>query len=107
MRVDAPARVEHVETAAPHEELTIPDSLREAWGRVEASKHGPRMKSALARVACGESYRQAADAEAYGDHAKLYRLAKRYGLLSAKKEQILAGSRRVALLANQERPQLR
>ncbi len=60
------------------------------------------MKRALARVASGESYRQAAAAEGYEDHAEVWRLAKRYGLLGAKKAQILAGSRRVALLANEE-----
>jgi hypothetical protein len=95
--------MEHAESSpALPEHVAIPHSLREAWSRVEASRHGPRMKRALARVASGESYRQAADAEGYGDHMKLYRLAKKYGLLGAKKEQILAGSRRVALLANQE-----
>ena len=35
------------------EELVIPESLREAWARVEASQHRPRMKRALARVAAG------------------------------------------------------
>ncbi len=84
------------------DEITIPDELRDAWARVEASNHVSPMKRALARVASGESYRQAAAAEGYEDHAEVWRLAKRYGLLGAKKAQILAGSRRVALLANEE-----
>ncbi len=83
-------------------DIAIPEELRPAWARVEASKHEPRMMRALARVASGESYRQAAEAEDYADHARVWRLAKRYGLLGAKKAQILAGSRRVALLANEE-----
>ena len=55
------------------EEIAIPDELREAWTRLEASGLVPPMKRALARVASGESYRRAAAAEGYEDHAEVWR----------------------------------
>ena len=54
------------------------------------------------RVALGEPYREAAKAEGYADHADIWRLATRYGLVQAKKERILNGTRRVALPSNEE-----
>ncbi len=82
--------------------LALPEELREAWEAVIAGSHCERTTRALYRVALGEPYREAAKAEGYTDHADIWRLAKRYGLVQAKKERILAGSRRVALLANEE-----
>ena len=84
------------------DELAIPEEMREAWTRVEASDHVQPMKRALARVASGESYRRAAAAEGYEDHAEVWRLTTKFGLIGAKKSRILAGSQNVALLANEE-----
>ncbi len=82
--------------------LALPADLREAWEAVIAGSHCERMTRALYRVALGESYREAAKAEEYADHKDVWNLAKRYGLVQAKKEQILNGTRRVALLSNDE-----
>ncbi len=82
--------------------LALPADLRDAWEAVVAGSHCERMTRALYRVALGESYREAAKAEGYTDHADIWRLAKRYGLVQAKKERILNGTRRVALLSNDE-----
>ncbi len=82
--------------------LALPEDLREAWEAVIAGSHCERMTRALYRVALGESYREAAKAEEYADHKDVWNLAKRYGLVQAKKEQILNGTRRVALLSNEE-----
>src|SRR5262245_48031781 len=41
----------------------------EAWERIQASDLGDRMKRALTRVAAGASFREAAHAECYADHA--------------------------------------
>ncbi len=82
--------------------LALPEDLRKAWEAVIAGSHCERTTRALYRVALGESYREAAKAEGYTDHADIWRLAKRYGLVQAKKERILNGTRRVALLSNDE-----
>ena len=82
--------------------LALPQDLREAWEAVIAGSHCERMTRALYRVALGESYREAAKAEEYADHKDVWNLAKRYGLVQAKKDQILNGTRRVALLSNDE-----
>ncbi len=82
--------------------LALPEELRAAWEAVIAGSHCERTTRALYHVALGESYREAARAEGYSDHAEIWRLATRYGLVQAKKERILNGTRRVALLSNDE-----
>ncbi len=85
--------------------VPVPEILprnERAWERVKASSLGERMKRALRRVATGESYREAAQAEGYGTHSEIYRNAKRYGLSSATSERIVERCRNVADLSLQE-----
>ena len=82
--------------------IPIPRDLQEAWERAARADHSEPMIRALYRVALGESFRQAAEAEGYGDHAGVWRVAKRHGLVDSKKERLLNGQRRVATLATDE-----
>ncbi len=43
----------------------IPEENAKGWELIQASQLGDRMKRALRRVATGESYRQASQAEGY------------------------------------------
>ncbi len=63
--------------------------------RIEASNVGDHMKRALRRVASGESFREAAQAEGYKTHSDVYRYARQCGLLSVKDELLIDGCRRV------------
>ncbi len=67
----------------------------QALTRIEASNVGDRMKRALRRVASGESFREAAQAEGYQTHSDVYRYARQYGLLNVKDELLIDGCRRV------------
>ncbi len=66
-----------------------------ALTRIEASNVGDRMKRALRRVASGESFREAAQAEGYQTHSDVYRYARQYGLLNVRDELLIDGCRRV------------
>ncbi len=106
MRLMTPALAavvaENERSLAPLELVAIPAELREAWERAVSFGHNEQLTRALYRVALGESYRDAAEAEGYEDHKQVWRAAKRHGLVQAKKEKILDGTRRIALLANGE-----
>jgi len=73
-----------------------------AWARIAASDLSDRMKRALRRVAAGESYREAAEAEGYASHTDLYRYARRFGLLTVTSARLVEAHRRNALLAAEE-----
>lgn len=90
------------EGAVARLEEWLPQEMREPWAAVVAGGHEARIQRALFRVACGATYRQAAESEGYADHAALWRLALKHGIVQANKQQILSGNRRVAYLANQE-----
>ncbi len=66
-----------------------------ALTHIEASNVGDRTKRALHRVASGESFREAAQAEGYKTHSDVYRYARQYGLLNVKDEVLIDGCRRV------------
>ena len=74
----------------------------EPWARIEASALGARMKRALRRIACGETYREAAQAEGYATHSDVYRMAQRYRLVNATSERIVNRCRNVADLSLEE-----
>ena len=51
---------------APASDLpAVAKEAEEAWTKIEQSNLGDRMKSALRRIACGESIRDSAEAEGY------------------------------------------
>jgi hypothetical protein len=94
-------------------ELTLPDAptadlpaitkeAEEAWKQIERSSLGDRMKSALRRIACGESIRGSAEAEGYSSHADVYRNAKRYGIVDVRTRRLIDTHRRVARLSGEE-----
>ena len=74
----------------------------ESWTKIEASALGDRMKRALRRVASGETYREAAQAEGYATHSDVYRMAQRYRLVNATSERIVNRCRNVADLSLEE-----
>ena len=78
-----------------------PDN-EEAWAAIEASTLGDRMKRALRRVAAGESFREAAKAEQYSTHSDVYRAARKFGLISVTKANLVDRFRRVSDLSFQE-----
>ncbi len=69
--------------------LDVPPEAKEAWGRIEASQARGRKRAALRLVACGWTYRQAANECGYSDHRDLYRDAKRFGLLDVHRQQLV------------------
>ena len=94
-------------------ELTLPDAptadlpaiakeAEEAWTKIERSSLGDRMKSALRRIACGESIRGSAEAEGYRSHGDVYRYAKRYGIVDVRTRRLIDTHRRVARLSGEE-----
>ena len=60
------------------------------------------MKRALQRVAAGESYRDAAEAEGYATHTDVYRHARHYGLATITSARLVEAHRKNALLAAEE-----
>ena len=70
--------------------------------RVATLTCGDRMKKALALVAEGMPYRDAAKEAGYRDHREVYRWAKRAGLLAVHSEQLVAVYKRIASLSNAE-----
>ena len=60
------------------------------------------MKGALALVAQGTPYREAAQAQGYADHRDVYRWAKRAGLVEVHSEQLVASFRRISELSSAE-----
>ena len=94
-------------------ELTLPETpttdlpaiakeAEEAWTQIEKSNLGDRMKSALRRIACGETIRGSAEAEGYSSHADVYRYAKQYGILDVRTRKLIDTHRRVARLSGEE-----
>ncbi len=63
--------------------------------QIEASNVGDHMKRALRRVASGESFREAAQAEGYKTHSDVYRYARQCGLLNVRDEVLIVRCRRV------------
>ena len=60
------------------------------------------MKSALRRIACGESIRGAAEAEGYSSHSDVYRYAKQYGIVDVRTQRVMDGHRHIARLSGEE-----
>ena len=94
-------------------ELTLPETpttnlpaiakeAEEAWTQIEKSNLGDRMKSALRRIACGESIRGAAEAEGYRSHSDVYKYATQYGIVDVRTKRLIDGHRRVARLSGEE-----
>ena len=80
----------------------IAKEAQEAWTQIEQSNLGDRMKSALRRIACGESIRGAAEAEGYSSHADVYRYAKQHGIVDVRTRKLIDTHRRVARLSGEE-----
>jgi hypothetical protein len=74
----------------------------EAWARIEESRLSARMKRALNRIAAGESYRDAAEAEGYATHSDVYRYARQFGLSTVTSARLVEAHRKNALLAADE-----
>jgi hypothetical protein len=88
---------------APHADLpAIAKEAEEAWTQIEQSNLGDRMKSALRRIACGESIRGSAEAEGYSSHSDLYRYAKQFGIVDVRTRKLIDTHRRVARLSGEE-----
>ena len=88
---------------APTADLpAIAKEAEEAWTKIEQSSLGDRMKSALRRIACGESIRGSAEAEGYSSHGDVYRYAKRYGIVDVRTRRLIDTHRRVARLSGEE-----
>ncbi len=94
-------------------ELTLPETpaadhpaiakeAEEAWTQIEQSNLGDRMKSALRRIACGESIRGAAEAEGYSSHSDVYRYAKQFEIVDVRTRRLIDTHRRVARLSGEE-----
>ena len=81
--------------AAPDILPELAEQNAQALARFEASNVGDRMKRALRRVASGESFREAAQAEGYKTHSDVYRYARQYGLLNVRDEVLIVRCRRV------------
>ncbi len=60
------------------------------------------MKSALRRIACGESIRGAAEAERYSSHSDVYRYAKQFGIVDVRTRRLIDTHRHVARLSGEE-----
>jgi hypothetical protein len=80
----------------------IAKEAEEAWTQIEQSNLGDRMKSALRRIACGESIRGAAEAEGYSSHSDVYRYAKQFGIVDVRTRRLIDTHRRVARLSGEE-----
>jgi hypothetical protein len=73
-----------------------------AWATIQSSRLGDRMKRALQRIAGGESYRQAAEAEGYATHSDIFRYATKYGLIDIRTKALLEQNRKIARLSGEE-----
>lgn len=72
--------------------MRLPESAMRLLEVFGSSRIGIRTKFALALVAEGMSYREAADVTGYGgDHSDLYWVAKRYGLTEIHRERCTYG----------------
>ena len=80
----------------------IAKEAEEAWTQIEQSNLGDRMKSALRRIACGESIRGAAEAEGYSSHSDVYRYAKQHGIVDVRTQRVMDGHRHIARLSGEE-----
>lgn len=74
----------------------IPESLRDAWKKVEAKGHTQAVEYGLRLIASGYSI-HAASAESGAERMHLSRLAAKYQLYESK--LLIGGQRRVAMLA--------
>ncbi|MCH8890621.1 MAG: hypothetical protein IH827_06055, partial [Myxococcales bacterium] len=72
----------------------IPEENLEAWEKIEATQIQPRMKRALHRLACGESFRKASESEGYKSFANLFRYAQKHGLISMTDKALINQFRR-------------
>jgi hypothetical protein len=87
----------------PDEDLPVlPSELEDAWQKVEQSKLGDRMRSALRLIACGENVRASAEIVGLASHADVYRAAKRYGLIDVRTNKLIDRHRRISNLAGEE-----
>jgi hypothetical protein len=80
----------------------VAKEAEEAWTQIEQSSLGDRMKSALRRIACGESIRGSAEAEGYSSHSDVYRYAKQFGIVDVRTRKLIDTHRRVARLSGEE-----
>ena len=80
----------------------VAKEAEEAWTQIEQSNLGVRMKSALRRIACGESIRGSAEAEGYSSHADVYRYAKQFGIVDVRTRKLIDTHRHVARLSGEE-----
>jgi hypothetical protein len=80
----------------------VAKEAEEAWTQIEQSSLGDRMKSALRRIACGESIRGSAEAEGYSSHSDVYRYAKQFGIVDVRTRRLIDTHRRVARLSGEE-----
>ncbi len=80
----------------------VAKEAEEAWTQIEQSNLGDRMKSALRRIACGESIRGSAEAEGYSSHADVYRYAKQFGIVDVRTRRLIDTHRHVARLSGEE-----
>ncbi len=80
----------------------VAKEAEEAWSQIEQSNLGDRMKSALRRIACGESIRGSAEAEGYSSHADVYRYAKQFGIVDVRTRRLIDTHRHVARLSGEE-----
>ena len=88
---------------APSTDLpAVTKEAEEAWAKIEQSSLGDRMKSALRRIACGESIRGSAEAEGYSSHSDVYRYAKQFGIVDVRTRKIINTHRHVARLSGEE-----
>ncbi len=77
----------------------IPEENAKGWELIQDSQLGDRMKRALRRVATGESYRQASQAEGYKDHKRVWVHAHKYGLIDLRTERLISQVRRTTHLS--------
>ena len=85
------------------DDTPIPAGMEELWAKVESSeKISDRMKRSLRRVVCGETYRMASAAEGYANWKEVWVHARNIGIAAANKSKLVDGSKRIAMLAQEE-----
>ena len=83
-------------------ERPVLDGNRSGWEAVEKSQFNARFKRSLRHIACGDTFREAAQEEGYADHADLGKAAKKFGLTTASSERVVTRIRNVANLTMAE-----
>ena len=81
----------------------VPDERNAAqWAEIAASPvPNDRIKRALLRVAAGAPFREAASAEGYKDHKRVFFYAKKFGLIDVKTNSLIALNRDIARLSGE------